>query len=883
MDNYSNPSSLLKLFTLACVIKAIIMLSSCTSTMGISDMKSSNSSFRVKTLVMHFTAVNYEDSVKYLVKEGGGVSSHYLIPMQNDETYPNSSIKVLKLVDENERAWHAGVSHWQGRDGLNDTSIGIEIVNVPECIEQQTPAGFVKPRPVCIFPEFENKQIELLIELSRGILERNPDITPTAVVGHSDIAPSRKNDPGPRFPWQKLYEAGIGAWYENEAVAKYWNIFNQKPVPITLVQKALSTYGYKVAATGVFDRQTQDVLAAFQLHFVPWQVDGLANNQTVATLFALLEKYFPDSLISLLDEFNSQQSLHNAPKFVNQSDFGIDLSALDSESVNKNKIVFLSNGVTSELKLSSVGIKSADIYINEQKINLGDYFNAYDNQELHEETFSIGKRTVQGRNSLRVDNIEFLSGFMPEVTLDLQEKEALFTESVSTIQQGQDIKESDIETDATTGTLIDVDQPLAKKPKLHISITYPTLNVSDEAVLKDKRGLQYNFDKLDTWLEQGLDEQLHGAAIVVIHRGRVVKHDVYGYAQTHSNSGNLLSNPIKMNKQTMFDMGENTQPLATTLAIMKLVDQGILSLNKSVTHYLKEYKGNNREVVTISDLLSHSSGYQATIDFYDLDNPFGEYLYSLQPELTKQYLLTRVPFSAQRGQQQHSDINYMILGILVERVTGMALDEYVEKHIYEPLGLTKTLFNPLKKGMDDAQFVTHRLPPCQIIQTDILSPNQDCSVTGEVLDRNALFSMQGVSGHAGLFSSSNDLAIVAQMLLNGGGYGYQSLFSQEVLDNFTQSEILTSNIGFGWKLGHHHRTNLFGPYASANVFGHISKTGSSILIDPDLELAIITLVNQHKSKDENTDNYSLTQFNPMQVKLNSMIYESIFEASTHYH
>ena len=152
-------------------------------------------------------------------------------------------------------------------------------------------------------------KIELLIELSKEILKRNPDILPTNIIGHSDIAPQRKNDPGPRFPWYQLYQAGIGAWYEQETVIKYWQLFDDQMPNIGLIQQALHRYGYDIQESGELDRQTQAVLHAFQTHFVPWKITDRADEQTVATLFALLEKYMPERAKKLLvryeDEFSS--------------------------------------------------------------------------------------------------------------------------------------------------------------------------------------------------------------------------------------------------------------------------------------------------------------------------------------------------------------------------------------------------------------------------------------------------------------------------------------------------------------------------------------------------------------------------------------------------
>ena len=204
------------------LILCALLIISCSSR-NVIQMPSSNYGERVKSLVIHFTAIDYAKSVDALVKEGG-LSAHYLIPESNDPSDPVGNPRVIQLVDENKRAWHAGKSYWQGRTGLNDHSIGIEIVNVPTCERD----GQLGPslaehgnNRLCLFPDYDPKQIEVVIELAKDILARNPDIHPTAVVGHSDIAFDRKNDPGPRFPWYQLYQQGIGAWYDNDTLAHY--------------------------------------------------------------------------------------------------------------------------------------------------------------------------------------------------------------------------------------------------------------------------------------------------------------------------------------------------------------------------------------------------------------------------------------------------------------------------------------------------------------------------------------------------------------------------------------------------------------------------------------------------------------------------------------
>ena len=293
----------------------VLALGGCSSGSSTIRAESENQNSRVSIVVIHFTAIDFDDSLGVLTQRSSRpVSSHYLIPEPNDPSYSKRSLKVYELVDENRRAWHAGKSYWRGRTALNDQSIGIELVNVPTCFRQfETPrpetaaaeeatpeAAEAPPAEICFFPDFAESQFELLVDLLRGILRRHPNISPTHIVAHSDIAPDRKIDPGPRFPWERLHELGFGAWYDNGTVVRYWRRFLEKPPPLGNVQAALNTYGYPIEITGVADEQTKDVLTAFQMHFRPYEVSGEATPETVATLYALIDKYYPSELPPLL-------------------------------------------------------------------------------------------------------------------------------------------------------------------------------------------------------------------------------------------------------------------------------------------------------------------------------------------------------------------------------------------------------------------------------------------------------------------------------------------------------------------------------------------------------------------------------------------------------
>jgi N-acetylmuramoyl-L-alanine amidase len=266
---------------------------------SIKQIESQSYNDRIRYLVIHYTTINYADSLDILSKKDS-VSAHYLIPESNDPTY-TEAIEPIQLVKEEKRAWHAGKSYWQGQKNLNDQSIGIELVYQAPCLQslKKTPLLGIQKNlnqhlnssNLCLYPHFDPKQIKVLITLIKKIQKNNPEITPERIIGHADIAPNRRTDPGPQFPWHFLYQQGMGAWYDTHTTEKYWKQFKRRKPSIRLAQKALQAYGYNVHETGKVDAQTMNALTAFQMHFTPWQTDGEMHTQTLAPLFALIEKY----------------------------------------------------------------------------------------------------------------------------------------------------------------------------------------------------------------------------------------------------------------------------------------------------------------------------------------------------------------------------------------------------------------------------------------------------------------------------------------------------------------------------------------------------------------------------------------------------------------
>lgn len=284
----------------------VAMLSGCASFGSLFSGKdypliehpSANSSGRVRFLVIHFTTIDFQQSLDALtVANHNGVSSHYLIPERFDRSYGEQALKVYALVDEQRRAWHAGPSRWEDRVNVNDQSIGIELVNRTHCVP---PGSETIAEQFCFFREFDPQQIDLLIKLGKDILARYPDITPTRVVGHGDVQPVWKIDPGPRFPWQQLHQAGIGAWYDDATVTRYLQQFSLAAPSLLQTQQALQAYGYGLTLTGETNAETTDVLRVFQAHFLPHEMTGELSLATQAVLFALLEKYFPQATARIL-------------------------------------------------------------------------------------------------------------------------------------------------------------------------------------------------------------------------------------------------------------------------------------------------------------------------------------------------------------------------------------------------------------------------------------------------------------------------------------------------------------------------------------------------------------------------------------------------------
>ena len=224
---------------------------------------------RVLFLVIHYTVLDLPLSLKVLTEQE--VSAHYLL---SDESPP----RIYRLVDENRRAWHSGASAWKENRRLNSSSIGIEIVH---------PGYKFGPNREMIFAPFPEAQIQALIPLIQDIVKRH-EIKPERILGHGEVTPSYKEDPGPTFPWRRLSDLGITPpWPDEARVAVQRQVFEAELPDARWFQDALAQHGYAVEPTGQFDKQTQRVMMNFQMRYRPSDYSGQADAETAALLYVL--------------------------------------------------------------------------------------------------------------------------------------------------------------------------------------------------------------------------------------------------------------------------------------------------------------------------------------------------------------------------------------------------------------------------------------------------------------------------------------------------------------------------------------------------------------------------------------------------------------------
>jgi uncharacterized protein YbbC (DUF1343 family)/CubicO group peptidase (beta-lactamase class C family) len=316
---------------------------------------------------------------------------------------------------------------------------------------------------------------------------------------------------------------------------------------------------------------------------------------------------------------------------------------------------------------------------------------------------------------------------------------------------------------------------------------------------------------VDAVIEQAIQEkQIPGAVLIVGHDGSVIYRKAYG-------SRALEPRRELMTLDTVFDLASLTKVIATTTAVMQLVEEGKVRLNDPVAKYLPEFAQNGKEDITVRQLLTHYSGLEPDLDLKTAWEG---------KETAYRMAFAETPQQPPGSGFVYSDINFITLGALVERVSGETLDEYVTRHIFAPLKMTYTRFLPPEAWRA-------KIAPTQYDENEHM-------LWGLVHDPTAR-RMGGVAGHAGLFSTGDDLAKLAQALLNGGG-GILSALTVEKMTRPEQPPSAPVLRGFGWDIDSPLSSNR-GDLLPVGGYGHTGWTGTSVWIDPTTQTYIILLTN----------------------------------------
>lgn len=348
-------------------------------------------------------------------------------------------------------------------------------------------------------------------------------------------------------------------------------------------------------------------------------------------------------------------------------------------------------------------------------------------------------------------------------------------------------------------------------------------------------------EQIDQIMNQAISEKvMPGAVSFVARGGKIVKHKAYGNsAQYTDGKFTEMDQPIAMKEDTIFDLASISK-IFTATAAMVLYEKGLFKLDDPVAKYIPEFAANGKQNVTIRQLLTHTSGFVSWIPLYTKGSSRDERL----------QLVFGQPLKNPPGTNyEYSDLNMITLGALVERLSGQRQDIFVKEHITGPLGMKDTMYNPpvsLKKRIAATEFQA--------------TPNRGL-VWGEVHDENA-WSLDGVAGHAGVFSTAEDLAKLAHIFINNGEYGGKSILNPETIKLLLENQnekFPGDDHGLGWELGQGWYMDALseGTYS----FGHTGYTGTSIVVSPNNKTIAILLTNRvHPSRNTVSTNQTRRLF-----------------------
>jgi CubicO group peptidase (beta-lactamase class C family) len=317
--------------------------------------------------------------------------------------------------------------------------------------------------------------------------------------------------------------------------------------------------------------------------------------------------------------------------------------------------------------------------------------------------------------------------------------------------------------------------------------------------------------RIDGVLREAIDRgDCPGAVVLIVHDGHVVWRKAYGLRVRQPAE-------VPMTVDTVFDLASLTKPVATAASVMVLVEQGKLRLSDRVAEHLPAFGQNGKDKITVENLLLHTGGLVA-------DNPEADYHDGRDKALERVHALKP---QAEPGERfTYSDVGFIVLGELVEKVSGTSLDAFAHKHVFAPLGMNETGFRPGDKLKERAAPTVKR---------------DGRWLAGEVHDPRAA-ALGGVAGHAGLFATADDLAVFAQMILNSGTYNGKRVLSAETVRLMTTPRTVPGGLrAYGWDVATSYSANRGELFPRGESFGHTGFTGTSLWIDPASKTAVIFL------------------------------------------
>jgi serine-type D-Ala-D-Ala carboxypeptidase len=353
---------------------------------------------------------------------------------------------------------------------------------------------------------------------------------------------------------------------------------------------------------------------------------------------------------------------------------------------------------------------------------------------------------------------------------------------------------------------------------------------------------------IDSILQSQVDQdKIPGAVIEIKKENKIIYKHAYGYAQKYDYTHQLLRHPEKMTTGHLFDIASLTKVVGTTTSIMLLADRGLLKVDDPVYMYIKAFDTADKREITIRHLLMHTAGlYEWYPMYYKAGNK--EASYKLIGNLPLMF-----PIGAQR---RYSDLGFVILGEIVEVISGLPLEEFMKQNIFLPLQMKNTTYNPLKTGNFKRIAATSHGNPYEkrmvydstlgfkIREIDPAQWNgwRTYTLKGEVNDGNAWYANGGISGAAGLFSTVDDLQKLVDMLMNKGRSGSRQFISQNIIDAFLTKDKF--NNGLGWMMD---PDNSFMKNGPEGTFGHTGFTGTSISVIPLYNISVILLINRQNT------------------------------------